>query len=438
MKSSFERWSRRARAVIAAWSIGCGGIAQSPATAIGGPAGVDAAIIDSPAGRGAPDAVHDVGTTSEAMGVDAAEHLVFCPSGPSFVKMTPVTLGNAPYFVRAGDFNGDGHLDVAVPNYGDGTLSVLLGDGAGRLNHALASPYAVGSTPCSEAIGDFNGDGLADIALSNSGGGSISLLLGRAAGPLTTAAGSPFATGSQSSQSCGPAAGDFNGDGNLDVAVPVGGSLQVLLGNGRGGLSAGSSVSVPGTLQSAVAADFNRDGVLDVAASNYTGDSVNVFLGDGHGGLASAAGSPWSVGSSTASLAAGDFNRDGQVDLAVAGYGAGNVIVLLGNGQGGFAIAAGSPIFVGTNPTDIAIGDFDGDRNLDLAVTVNGNASISVLRGNGTGTFASATRSPMGVGPYPGSLTAGDFNEDGKVDLALTNNIPGTWTVSLLLNTCAP
>jgi hypothetical protein len=187
----------------------------------------------------------------------------------------------------------------------------------------------------------------------------------------------------------------------------------------------------------AVAADWNRDGLLDVAVTNYTGNAVNVFLGDGHGQLSNAPGSPWPVGSSTTSAAAGDFDHDGRTDLAVADYGAGNLSVLLGDGRGGYATSPGSPIFVGTNPTDVAVGDFDGDGNLDLVVTANGNASVSVLRGNGAGAFANAVGSPMPVGPYPGSLAAGDFNEDGKLDVALTNNIPGTWTVSLLLNTCS-
>jgi hypothetical protein len=144
------------------------------------------------------------------------------------------------------------------------------------------------------------------------------------------------------------------------------------------------------------------------------------------------------VGSSTTGLAAGDFNRDGRNDLAVVGYGAGTVSVLLGDVKGGFAGARGSPMYVGSTPTDVASADFDGDGNLDLVVTVNGSSTMAILRGDGTGAFANAAGSPMSVGPYPGSLTAGDFNEDGKPDVALTNNIPGTWTVSPLLNTCVP
>jgi hypothetical protein len=202
-------------------------------------------------------------------------------------------------------------------------------------------------------------------------------------------------------------------------------------------MSGGSAV-VSGVMQAAVVADFNEDGRLDVASPNFTDDVVDVFLGDGRGGVAIGPGSPWAVGASAAGAATGDFNGDGHVDLAVDGYDTGTLIVLLGDGAGHFRSAPGSPVFVGRNPTDVVVADFDGDGKQDLVVTVNGGGSLAILRGTGTGAFAPAPGSPMRVGPYPGSLAVGDFNEDGRVDMALTNNIPGTWTVSLLLNTCVP
>jgi hypothetical protein len=438
------RWSCHPLAGAAAvWFAACGGtttslISSSDAAVKEASVAGDAPMLSPEGGTSDGAVTNDADATDSDGASDASSRVVFCPSGPAFMQTTPINLGNAPYFVRVGDFNGDRHLDVAVPNQGDGTLSVLFGDGTGALVNASGSPYAVGSAPCSEAIGDFNGDGLADIAVMNSGPGSISLLLGSAAGGLTAAPGSPFALGAQSNQSCGPAAGDINGDGKLDLVAPVGGALRILFGDGHGSLAQTSSGYVSGTLQVATLADFNRDGLLDVAATNYTGNTVSVYLGDGHGGLTSGSGSPWPIGSSAAGLVTGDFNRDGFVDVAVVGYGAGNVSVLLGDGKGGFANAPGSPVAVGSTPTDVATADFDGDGNLDLVVTVNGSSTIAILRGNGTGAFASATGSPVSVGPYPGSLAAGDFNEDGKIDVAFTNNIPGTWTVSLLLNTCTP
>jgi serine/threonine protein kinase len=363
---------------------------------------------------------------------------VGCASGPVFVKQTPIPLGNAPYFVRVGDFNGDSHLDVAVPSLGVNRLNVLLGNGGGALTNAAGSPYPVGASPCSEAIGDFNRDGLADIAVMNKGTETVSMYMGQRSGLLVQASGSPVAVGGESTQSCGPAAGDFNSDGELDLVVPVDGTLHVLLGDGRGGFTSGRSTVVSGVLQAAVAADFNEDGRLDVVSPNFTGDVVNVFLGDGRGAFSTGPGSPWAVGAAAVAAAVGDFNGDGHSDLAVTGYDAGTLIVLLGDGTGRFRSAPGSPIFVGTNPTGVAVADFDGDGNQDLVAAVNGGGSLAILRGTGKGAFAAATGSPMRVGPYPGSVAVGDFNEDGRVDVALTNNIPGTWTVSLLLNTCVP
>ena len=429
---------------VAAWLTACGG----STSAIHAPSdsGIsDVRTIDATVATPDAGGTSETGTTrTDAMAsdatiwIDAATHLVYCPSGPRFNKLSPVDLGNAPYVARVGDFNGDGHIDVAVPDYGDNNLNVLFGDGTGSLTQAPGSPYAVGGAPCSEAIADFDGDGLADIAVMNSGPGTISIMLGRAVGSLVQAPGSPFAVGAQSSQSCGPATGTFNRGGATDLVVPVDNSLQMLLGDGHGRLTAGQSTMAAGTLKSAVVADFNEDGLVDVAATDFGAQAVDIFLGDGHGGLMSAAGSPWPIGAEAVSAATGDFNGDGHVDLAVAGYDAGNVSILLGDGKGGFAKAAGSPVFVGTNPTDVTTGDFDGDGNLDLVVAVNGDSSIAILRGSGTGAFSSAAGSPMKVGPYPGSVATGDFNEDGRLDVALTNNIPGTWTVSILLNSCRP
>jgi hypothetical protein len=165
---------------------------------------------------------------------------------------------------------------------------------------------------------------------------------------------------------------------------------------------------------------------------NSADNAVSVFLGDGRGEFSTGPGSPWAAGATTFAAAAGDFNGDGRLDVAVDGYDTGTVIVLLGDGAGKFRGAPGGPIFVGTTPTGVAVADFDGDGNQDIVAAVNGGGSLAILRGTGTGAFAAATGSPMSVGPYPGSVATGDFNEDGRIDVAMTNNIPGTWTVSLL------
>jgi len=160
-----------------------------------------------------------------------------------------------------------------------------------------------------------------------------------------------------------------------------------------------------------------------------------VLLGDGTGGFSTATNFP--VGISPASVTIGDFNEDGKLDLATANTVAKNVSVLLGNGTGGFSTAANFGIGIGNTPVSSTTGDFNGDGNLDL-VTGNFNSfnsnSVSILLGNGMGGFNIAIDFPVGWAPT--SVTTGDFNGDGKLDLVTANF--NSNSVSVLLNTCNP
>ncbi len=198
---------------------------------------------------------------------------------------------------------------------------------------------------------------------------------------------------------------------------------------------AGSPVSVGTTPRSIATADFNADGKIDMAVANgsSSSNSVTVLLGNGSGGFAPAAGSPVSAGSEPSSIAVGDFNLDGKLDMAVSGQGLNKVTILLGNGSGGFAPAAGSPINVGNNPSFVATGDFSGDGKLDLAVANLNDSSVSIMLGNGSGGFTQAAGSPLSVGSQPRSIGISDFNADGRFDLAVAN--AGAGTVSVYLGT---
>jgi uncharacterized protein (TIGR03437 family) len=192
-------------------------------------------------------------------------------------------------------------------------------------------------------------------------------------------------------------------------------------------------------------ADFNRDGKPDLAVANATSNSVTVLLGNGSGGFTTAPGGPLPVGASPESVTVADFNADGKPDLAIANAMSLTITVLLGTGTGGFTAAPGSPFPVGDEPFLAAVGDFNGDGKPDLAISESdpyGGYSVVVLLGTGTGGFTAAPGSPFAVGAapggpifYAGSLAVGDFNEDGKPDLATVNTSDNNVTVLLNTNT---
>ncbi|MBF0124077.1 MAG: VCBS repeat-containing protein, partial [Magnetococcales bacterium] len=344
----------------------------------------------------------------------------------SFTTATNYPVGSSPQSVTTADFNGDGRLDLAAANYESHNLSVLLGNGAGGLN--TATNYPVGSNPISVTSGDFNGDGRLDLAAANYESHNLSVLLGNGAGGLNTATNYPVGSNPISVTS-----GDFNGDGRLDLAAAnyESHNLSVLLGNGTGGFSNATYYPVGSGPHSVISGDFNGDGRLDLAAANQRGADLSVLLGNGSGGFSTATNYP--VGGYPRSVTSADFNGDGRIDLATANYGNLNLSVLLGNGSGGFYVVTYCP--VNALPFSVTTADFNGDGKIDLAADNLGDRELPVLLGNGSGGFSNATYYSVGSGPYssPYSVTSGDFNGDGRPDLAAAN--AGSDTLSVLLNT---
>jgi hypothetical protein len=340
--------------------------------------------------------------------------------------------GSGPDSVAVGDFNGDGKLDLAVANASSNKVSIFLGNGDGSFQAAVN--YAVGSIPTSVVVGDFNGDGRLDLATTNSADNNVSILLGKGDGTFQTALTSPFAGTNLSSL----AVGDVNNDGKLDLVVGSSGAtpgvsgINILLGNGDGSFQpALHSDAGFGVDYSVAVADFNHDGNLDLAVINV-GTGVSVLLGNGDGTFQPPV--SYAAGPVPISLAVGDFDGDGKLDLAVSNIPAGNtgpnvVSVLLGNGDGTFKphvdYNVGSYAKY-TSFSSVTLGDFNGDGQLDLALANQGSSnSASILLGNGDGTFQSAVDYPGGTSV----MAAGDFNGDGRLDLAIL----GAQGASLLL-----
>lgn len=329
-----------------------------------------------------------------------------------FVGPVSYTVGSGPRWIATGDFNRDGRIDIVAANLNSNNLSLLLGNGSGAFAPAISLP-TIGN-PFFVTWGDFNGDGWPDLVYV--GFSAVGILPGNGAGGFAAAR----VVSSDVPSGVYAVVSDFNGDNRLDLAVTEtnAGDVHILLGDGTGGFTPGARYGPQNGLALA-AADFNRDGRQDLAVPDRTNSLIKILLGDGSGGF-SVTTMP-SGGIFPVALEAADFNRDGFPDLSVLHQSTGGVAIHLGDGTGAFAAPRSfSP--AGTNT--LAVGDFDGDGNLDLA----GGASVGVLRGDGAGGFGN----PEGLGAAALALDVADFDNNGHPDLAGIGT--PSLTVVVLLN----
>jgi hypothetical protein len=341
------------------------------------------------------------------------------------------TGGAAATAITTADFNGDGKADLAAANQDSYDLSVALGNGDGTLS--TVTLYSAGYSPRAITSGDLNGDGKPDLVVANESGNDISVLLGNGDGTF------------QAALSCGPvdrpehiAIADLNSDGKDDLAVAsFGGSVSVMFGVGDGTFQPPVSYTTGMASASVAVGDFNGDGKPDLAAANQDSDDLSILINSGDGSFAAAVN--YGTAPSPVSIGVSDFNQDGKLDLVTAGMGefsngyfSGNgfLSVLSGNGDGTFQAAVNYA--VGTVPHSVAIGDLNQDGLPELVVANAYGNTVSILANNGDGTFGTPVDFGTGDPSTPFAVSLCDFNGDGMQDIATANFVDNS--ASILLN----
>lgn len=343
-------------------------------------------------------------------------------------KADQLTTGTDPQSIVTGDFNKDGKLDFAQVNYSNGSagsVGVWLGNGDGTFQTPVT--YAVGAGPDALAVGDVNGDGKLDLVTGDDTGASVSVLLGNGDGTFQAA--QKYTAGSFPHW---VALADVNGDKALDIIVVNEGAnnVGVLLNNGDGTFGAMTTFATDEEPYSVAAGDFNHDGKIDLAVTGYYNSVVSVLLGKGNGTFQPYVDYP--TGTAPAVVMAYDFNRDKKIDLATVDYNngqTGSVSILPGNGDGTFGAPANYA--TGAGPDGLVIGRFNGDRFPDLGVANLIGNSMSILPGNGDGTFGAPVN--FDTPKYPLGIAAGQFKSKNKneQDLVVTDDLAATATVFL-------
>ena len=358
----------------------------------------------------------------------------------AFEAQTAMSTGASPSAVAVGDFNGDGDQDIAVTVESNNRVYIYNGHGDGTFSFAVS--YPVGMQPVAITAVDLNHDGKLDLAVANRQSGTVSILIGQGDSSFATAIG--YGVGALP---VSIAAASYDPDGFVDLvtanrgnvcAPPFNpcGTVSLLRNNGDGTFYAGATL-YPGVVPDTIAAGiFTTGGDADFVVTSFASNDFLVYLGDGGGNFPTVKGPFTTLGASV--VLVDDFDRDGNADIAISRADSGDISMQRGNGDGTFA-AAGiySEGAVTAHPYSGATADFDGDDHADIAFANYTDNSIAVLRTRtvGNGGFDTALTFSGGLNG-PSSIASADFNHDGKPDLVVVNS--GGDSVTVFLNRSIP
>ncbi len=343
----------------------------------------------------------------------------------SFSIPTTFSTGNNshPFTLAVGDLNNDDRLDIVVANFGSNNVGVVLGCGNGTFYNQITYSTGAASGPHSIAISDLNNDTRIDIVVANSGSNNVGIFVGYGDGTFSDQI--TYFTGYDSRPSS-IAVGDFNDDNRPDIIVAnfEANIISLFLNYGNGTFSSRVITFSTGSNsgpRSIITGDFNNDSRIDVVVGKFLADNLGVFLGYGNGSFSNQTTYSTGIGSRPWSVAVGDLNDDGRTDITVAYYGTGNIGILIGYGNGSFTIQQTMTTTIASMPASVAVGDFNSDGRLDITVANSESSNVGIFLGDGNGTFSSQTIYSNGVMSGSDGIAVGDFNNDNQLDIVIAN-----------------
>ena len=340
-----------------------------------------------------------------------------------------------PFSLALGDLNNDNRLDIVVTIIAYSHIQIFLGFGNGTF--AVPARYYFDTTchPFHIILDNFNHDDQLDIAVLCDGNNSFMVLFGRKDGYFLQGRKHPIVNGSPFNTMV---SGDFNDDSQIDLIVvsPADGTITIFIGDGNEIFGTPSMINTGSKSKphSVAMADFDGDNESDIAVANYGTNSIGIMLSNKWSSNENFTTYSTGPGSHPHALVLFDFNNDKQLDIAVTIFGTNDVTIFRGYGDGSFINVGSYSTGVDSIPRSIAVADFDNDQKLDLVIANTGANNVLLLFGFGNGTFGNNTFYSMGYNSRPYSVAVGDFDRDGWMDIAVANF--GADYVEILLQPC--